>query len=113
MDIKKKMDGKGFIALPLLLAILLIAFIVIGPALAITVSSELKLLFQIAASIMIISWVRKLVGKGMISILISGVLIYIFVFVLPQFTIGLYALYVVMSLGILSSLIWMIALSPL
>ncbi len=88
----------------------MVAAIVFLPMIAITISNELKLLFQIAASIMIISWVRRIVGKGMVSLVISGVLIYIFVFVLPQLTIGLYAFYVVTSLGLLSSLIWIIAI---
>ncbi len=90
--------------LPVLLIIL--GLIVFVPVLAITISPELKLLFQIAAVIMIFNWVRNIVGPGMLTYAIAGVLIYIFVFVLPQFTLGVYIVWTIMGLGVFSMLFW-------
>ena len=74
---------------------------------------ELMLLFQIAASIVILNWVRNTIGPGTLSLAISAILIYIFVFLLPQFTVGLYVLYFLLVLGILDIVIWMSMLFPM
>jgi len=90
--------------LPALLVILgLLLFV---PIIAITISPELMLLFKIAAIIMIFNWVRNIVGPGILTYAIAGVLIYIFVFVMPQFTLGIYVVYTVMGLGVFSMLFW-------
>ena len=80
--------------------------LLIGPAVIITISKELMLLFQLAASIVIISWVKNTVGPGMLAYAISGILIYIFVFILPQLTIGIWALWMFLGLGVWSVLFW-------
>ncbi len=102
---------KGIIPLfaPGMLLIILVAIVVlllIVPALLITVSNELMLLFQLAASIVIISWVKNTVGPGMLAYAISGILIYIFVFILPQLTIGIWVLWMFLGLGMWSVLFW-------
>ena len=98
----------GIIPMGLMLPALLIilGLIVFVPVLAITISPELKLLFQIAAVIMIFNWVRNIVGPGMLTYAIAGVLIYIFVFVMPQFTLGIYVVWTIMGLGVFSMLFW-------
>ena len=92
------------------LLILIFGIMIFGPIILITFSSELKLLFQIAAAIMIFNWVRNTVGPGIISYAMAGTLIYIFVFLLPQFTLGLYALYVIFGFSIFSTVFWGIAI---
>jgi hypothetical protein len=102
---------RGFlplIASPFMLPLLIIvlAAVVLLPMLAITLSPELKLLFQVAAAIMIYSWVRNTVGPGILSFGIAGVLIYIFVFLLPQLTLGMYMIWTFMGLGLFSVVFW-------
>ncbi len=108
---KSVLGSRGFLPLlapPVLLVLLIviIAVVIVGPAVLISVSPELMILFQIAASIMIVSWVRQIVGPGTLSLVISAVLVYIFVFILPQLTIGLWALYTFMGLGVWTILFW-------
>ena len=97
-----------FLAGPLMLPALIIvlAAVVILPVLAISLSPELKLLFQVAAAIMIYSWVRNTVGPGILSFGIAGVLIYIFVFLLPALTLGMYMVWTFMGLGLFSVVFW-------
>ncbi|MCD6522160.1 MAG: hypothetical protein J7K68_00265 [Candidatus Diapherotrites archaeon] len=99
---------------PALIFLVVVILLAMGiPMLAITVSPELMLLFQIAASIVILNWVRNTIGPGTLSLAISAILIYIFVFLLPQFTVGLYVLYFLLVLGILDIVIWMSMLFPM
>jgi hypothetical protein len=102
---------RGFLALipagmllPVLLGVL--ALVVFVPIVAITFSPELMLLFQIAAAIMVFSWVRNILGPGILSFGVAGVLIYIFVFILPQFTLGLYVVWTFMGFGLFSAVFW-------
>lgn len=102
------MTTKGFIPAGMMLIALLgvLALIVLIPVAVITISPELMLLFQIAAAIMLYSWVRNVVGPGILSFAIAGVLIYIFVFILPQFTLGLYIIWTFMGFGLFSMVFW-------
>jgi hypothetical protein len=105
------MTEKGFIPfIPagLMLPVLILVFglIIFLPIIAVTLSKELMLLFQVAAAIMVYSWIRNTVGPGILSYAIAGVLIYIFVFVLPQFTLGLYVIYTFFGFGMFSTLFW-------
>ncbi|MFC2174426.1 hypothetical protein ACFLQ2_00965 [archaeon] len=93
----------GFMLPALFIVFLLIIFV---PIVAITLSSELMLLFQVGAAIMVFSWVRNVVGPGLLSYAIAGVLIYIFVFILPQFTMGLYIIWTIMGFGLFGMLFW-------
>ena len=102
---------KGFIQfipaafmLPALLIVL--GLIIFLPIIAITISPELKLLFQVAAAIIIFSWIRNTIGPGLLSMAIAAVLIYIFVFILPQFTLGLYVIWTFFGLGMFGMLFW-------
>jgi hypothetical protein len=102
---------KGFLPLlagPTLFIVLIVLFalIVIGPAIIITFVKELMILFQLAASIVIISWVRNTVGPGLLSYAISAILIYIFVFILPQISIMLWAIMTIMGIGLWSTMFW-------
>ena len=90
----------------LVVLVVILVIIFVGPMLLITLSKELMLLFQLAASIVILSWVRNTVGPGLLAYAISGILIYIFVFILPQFTIGIWVLYTFMGLGMWTLLFW-------
>lgn len=96
------------IPLPFLFPLLIVIFaiIIFAPIVAVTLSSELMLLFQVAAAIMVFNWVRNVVGPGIVSYAIAGVLIYIFVFVLPQFTLGLYMIWTILGLGVFSIIFW-------
>jgi hypothetical protein len=90
----------------LIILLTIIALIIIGPMLLITFSKELMILFQLAASIVILSWVKNTVGPGLLAYAISAILIYIFVFILPQFTMGIWVLYTFMGLGMWTLLFW-------
>ncbi|MCK4327690.1 MAG: hypothetical protein KAW41_04405 [Candidatus Diapherotrites archaeon] len=112
------MGDRGFIGLIpaglMLPAILIIlGLILFLPIVAVSLSSELMLLFQVAAAIMVFSWVRNVVGPGMLSYAIAGVLIYIFVFILPQFTLGLYIIWTFMGFGLFGMLFWGLTLFKL
>ena len=105
------LNSKGFIqfipaAAMLPVLALVLGLIVFLPILAISLSSELMLLFQVGAAIMIFSWVRNVVGPGILSYAIGGVLIYIFIFVLPQFTLGLYVVWTFMGFGLFGAVFW-------
>ncbi len=101
---------KGFLpASPLLALILLIttlAVFILGPALAIHISPTIKLIFQFIAAITIYRWVTDKVGPGPLSLVISGILIYIFVIMVPGLTAAAWATYYVVGMGIASMLIW-------
>ena len=105
------MHKKGFFSLPIigwpfLLLIAVVAVVILIPVLAIILSPELRLLFQLGAAIIIFSWVRNSLGQGMLSYVISGILIFIFVWMLPHITLGLYILYFLLILGILDLFVW-------
>ena len=87
------------------LVIVLVAIVVL-PIMAISFSPELMLLFQIAAAIMIVSWVRNIIGPGILSLGLSGILVYIFIFMLPQFTLGMYVIWTFMGFGLFQALFW-------
>lgn len=107
---------RGFLPIAIGPALLIVGAIILLmiaiPILAISFSRELMLLFQFGASIIIYNWVRNTIGPGTLSLVIAGVLIYIFVFILPQFTMGLYTLYFLLTLGIMSTIIFMGMLFP-
>ncbi|GEM_PF-6689056 len=102
--------NKGFLpASPLLALILLLitfAVVIIGPAVAVHISPTIRIIFQFVIAVTIYNWVKNTVGPGILSLVISAVLIYIFVIMLPGFTASLWATYYVLGLGIASMLIW-------
>jgi len=93
--------------------IAVIIVITLVPIILVTVSPELMLLFKIAASLIILNWVRNTVGPGMLAYVISGILIYIFVFIMPQFTLGLYVFYMLLITGVMSTIIFAGMLFPM
>ena len=109
---KKRLNERGFLPLiagiptALIFLILILILLLVGPAVLITVSPELKLLFQIFAAIIILSWVRNTVGPGTVSILISLILIYIFVIMLPQLLVSMWAAYILLTFGLWSMIFW-------
>lgn len=108
----KKFNEKGFLPLiagiptALIFLIIILALLLLGPAALITISPELKLLFQIFAAIIILSWVRNTVGPGTVSLLISIILIYIFVIMLPQLLASMWAAYILLTFGLWSMIFW-------
>ena len=104
------MNERGFLpASPLLALILLLvafAIVIIGPVIAIHLSPVIRIIFQFIIAVTIYNWVKNTVGPGVLSLVISGVLIYIFVIMLPGFTAALWATYYILGLGIASMLIW-------
>lgn len=110
--VRMKLNKKGFLPLvagiptALIFLIIILALLLLGPAVLITISPELKLLFQIFASIIILSWVRNTVGPGTVSILISLILIYIFVIMLPQMLVTMWAAYILLVFGLWSMIFW-------
>ena len=107
------MFGATIFGIPILVILVVaLLIIVVGPSIAITLSPELMLLFQIIAAIMIISWVRNTIGPGVLSLAISGILLYIFVFLLPQLTLSLWIVYMIIGLGIWQMLFWGLTILP-
>ena len=103
---KKGLLGLIPVGMMLPALLLVLALVIFLPIVAISLSKELMLLFQVAAVIMIYSWVRNTVGPGIISYAITGVLVYIFVFILPQFTLGIYMIWTFMGFGLFGALFW-------
>ena len=101
---------RGFLpASPLLALILLIvtlSIFILGPVIAIHISPEIRLIFQFIAAVTIYKWVRDTVGPGILSLVLAGILIYIFVVMLPGLTAALWATYYIVGLGIASMFIW-------
>ncbi len=104
------MNKRGFLpASPLIGLILLLttfAVFIIGPVIAIHLSPVIKIIFQFIIAVTIYNWVKNTVGPGILSLAISGVLIYIFVIMLPGFTAALWASYYILGLGVASMFIW-------
>jgi hypothetical protein len=99
------MNQRGIGPLLIILVVVLGAVLFI-PAIAVMISNEIRLLFQVMASIVIFTWVRNTVGPGIISIAIAGILIYIFVFVLTPVTASIWALYYLVGLGLFGMILW-------
>ncbi len=101
---------RGFLpaspALALALLLITLGILILGPAIAVHISPEIKLIFQFIAAISIYNWVKNTVGPGILSIVISGILIYIFVITLPGLTAAMWSTYYVVGMGIASMLIW-------
>ncbi len=101
---------KGFLpASPLLALILLLitlAIFILGPVILIHVSPIIKLIFQFIAAITIWRWITNTIGPGILSLVISGILIYIFVIMLPGLTVAMWATYYIVGMGIASMFIW-------
>ncbi|MCD6414633.1 MAG: hypothetical protein J7L23_03315 [Candidatus Diapherotrites archaeon] len=106
-----KLNKKGFLPLiagiptALIVLIVVILLLVLSPAILMQIR-EIKLLFQIFAAIIILSWVRNTVGPGMVSILISLILIYIFVLMVPELLGAIWAMYILLTFGLWSMIFW-------
>ena len=94
----------GALMWPVLLLIL--AAIIIGPMVLINIFPLAKVLFQLAAVVMIYSWIKSFLGPGMLTYAISGILIYIFVIVLPEAALGIWLIMNIFGLGIWSMIFW-------
>ncbi len=92
------------IALALLLATL--AVFILGPVILIHMSPIIRVIFQLIAAVTIYDWIKNTVGPGILSLVISGILIYIFVIALPGLTAALWATYYVVGMGLASMFIW-------
>ena len=102
--------SRGFLPFALLLLVGIILVIMILPLAATQLSPELNILIQLYFALSIFMFVRGMVGGGLLSYILSGILIYIFVIRLfPIFAAG-YMLYLVASLGLTSILFF--ALQP-
>ncbi len=101
---------RGFLpaspALALILLLVTLGIFILGPVIAIHISPEIRLIFQFIAAITIYNWIKNTVGPGVLSLVISGILIYIFVIMLPGLTAALWATYYIVGLGIASMFIW-------
>lgn len=107
-----QISEKGFLPLiagiptALIVLIIVIILLMIGPTIVFSISPTIKLIFQIFAAIVILNWVRNTVGPGTLSIVMSLVLIYIFVLMLPGLTGAFWGVYILLTFGLWSVIFW-------
>ena len=97
------MDNKGNIILIILAAILGIMLL---PPLVMAIWPPAKLLFQIMMIFMIYSIVRGYLGAGPLTIIISGILIWIMVFKYTAILASLWAFQMLLGVQFFSIIIW-------
>lgn len=101
---------RGFLpASPLLgltLLLVTLAIFIIGPVILIHVSPIIMLVFQFLAALTIYNWIKNTIGPGILSLVVSGILIYIFVIMLPGLTAAMWATYYIVGMGLASMFIW-------
>ena len=102
------MDQKGQIGF-LIIGVLLV--VILLPAVIISVFPVAKILFQIFSIFMIYSLVKNYLGPGMISILISGVLIWFLVFKYPTLWATIWFFQLLLGVQILSIVTFGIGMS--
>ena len=102
------MNARGNMAIIIVLALLVIAIV---PGVLITFIPQLKILFQIYAIFMIYSIIRGYLGPGIITIVISAVLIWFLVFKYPGIFASLWVFQLSLGVQFMSIIIWGIGTS--
>jgi len=97
------MNQKGNLLLLILGVFLLIAIL---PAILMWLLPQSKLLFQIMMIFILYMTVRGYLGSGVLSIIVSAVLIYFLVFKYIEFTAGVFVIYTLLTLMAGSMIIW-------
>jgi hypothetical protein len=90
---------------PLILMIAVFAVIMLLPLLLAEVFEEFKWLLIAYFCIIIYMFVKRILGSGLVTYVVSGILIYIFVFQLFHLFTSLYMLYLIVGVFGLSGII--------
>ncbi|MBU1120368.1 MAG: hypothetical protein ABIE23_03945 [archaeon] len=98
------MNEKGIHLIFIILGLFLILAIL--PTITMWLFPQARIILQIILIFLLYSMVRSYLGSGILTIIISGILIYILVFKYPEFTAGAYILYVAATLMVSSVIIW-------
>ncbi|VVC00146.1 Uncharacterised protein [uncultured archaeon] len=97
------MDEKGHIIVLILIGFLVIALI---PVLITSLFEPAKLLMQVILIFVIYTTVRGYLGPGNLSLIVSGVLIYLMVFKWFEIFLSLYILQLLLGFGFMSAVVW-------
>jgi hypothetical protein len=91
-----------------LIGIIFILFIVVAilPWILMSIVPQAKILVQLILVFAIYSTVRGYLGSGPLTLIISGILIYILVIKYAAVSAGAFSLMVVVQIGVSSMLIW-------
>ncbi|MFH1255681.1 MAG: hypothetical protein V1494_00140 [Candidatus Diapherotrites archaeon] len=98
----------GFIAIPPILLLILagIVLLLLLPPAVLYIFPQAKLLFQVIMIFSVYMLVRGYLGSGMLTIIITAVLIWFLVFKYPEVTASLYVFWMLVMFGGVSVLIW-------
>ncbi|RLG21833.1 hypothetical protein DRN74_00180 [Candidatus Micrarchaeota archaeon] len=92
--------NKGFTVVPMII-IALIFLVIIGLGVALIVKIPiLNIMFRFYMLIIIYTFVRRIVGTGILAYVITAILAYIFVWKLWVMAAGVYLSYIIFSFGI-------------
>jgi hypothetical protein len=91
-----------------LIGIIFVLFILVGilPWILMSLVPQAKILVQLILIFSIYTTVRGQLGSGTLTLIISGVLIYILVIKYAAFSAGAFSLMLVVQIGVSSMLIW-------
>jgi len=96
-----------------LIVFILIAFVVLAliPPLIMVFFPLADIIMRIILALMIFMMVRGYLGDGVLSLIVSGVLIYFLVVKWAYFTASAYVLYFLLGLSFMSVIIWGIGMN--
>ena len=91
-----------------LIMIIFVLFIVVGflPWILMSIVPQAKILIQLILIFTLYTTVRGYLGSGPLTLIISGILIYILVIKYAAFSSGIYLYTIVIQVGVSSMLIW-------
>jgi hypothetical protein len=96
---------RGFLP-PMIILLLIFLFIMMLPLLLAWIFPEFGWLLKVYFSIIIFSFVRRILGGGIMTYIVSGILIYIFVFQLFWLFTPVYMLYLIVGMGLSGILVF-------
>lgn len=96
---------KGFIP-PMVLLLIIFGVILLIPLVLVQLSSTFKWLLIAYFCITVFLFVKRILGPGILTYIVSGILIYIFVIRLFELFTVMYTLYLIVSLGLSGILVF-------
>jgi len=91
-----------------LIMIIFVLFIIVGflPWILMSIVPQAKILVQLILVFTLYTTVRGYLGSGPLTLIISGVLIYILVIKYAAFSAGMFSYMIIIQIGVSSMLIW-------
>jgi len=91
-----------------LIMIIFVLFIIVGflPWILMSIVPQAKILVQLILVFTLYTTVRGYLGSGPLTLIISGVLIYILVIKYAAFSAGMFSYVIILQIGVSSMLIW-------